>query len=110
MSLRNDTIEPGTPRAAGIASAASPVDDPSQDGISEVCRALVRVLREGIDIHRCQAAQALGRIRDPAGVRALVDALLDEDEDVRTDAAGALARLAPPAAGRQLLENLLGDP
>lgn len=110
MSLRNNTIEPAAPRGAGIASAAGPVDDPSEDGISEVCRALARVLREGIDIHRCQAAQALGRIPDPAGVRALVDALLDEDEDVRTDAAGALARLAPPAAGRQLLENLLGDP
>lgn len=105
MSLRNNTIEPDAPRGAEISSAASPVDD-----ASEVCRALARVLREGIDAHRCQAAQALGRIHDPAGVRALVDALLDQDEDVRTDAAGALARLAPPAAGRQLLENLLGDP
>ena len=80
------------------------------DQASEACRALGGVLREGIDIHRCEAAQALGRIDRPAAVRALVDALLDEDEDVRTDAAGALARLAPIEAGRQLLENLLGDP
>ena len=65
VSLRNNTIEPAAPRGAGIASAAGPVDDPSEDGISEVCRALARVLREGIDIHRCQAAQALGRIHDP---------------------------------------------
>ena len=61
------------------------------------------MLREGIDIHRCEAAQALGRIDRPAAARALVDALLDEDEDVRTDAADSLARLAPLEAGLQLL-------
>jgi HEAT repeat protein len=103
MSLRCNTIASGAPHGGEGVLAAS-------ESTAEVCRALGRVLRDGIDIHRCQAAQALGRIDHPAGVRALVDALLDEDEDVRSDAAGALARLGPPEAGRQLLENLLGDP
>jgi HEAT repeat protein len=81
-----------------------------EDGRDAVCAALARVLRDGVDIHRCLAAQALGHIGSPLGVAALVAALLDEDEDVRVDAAGALARLAPAEAEKPLLENLVGDP
>jgi HEAT repeat protein len=68
------------------------------------------VLREGVDIHRCLAAQALGHIDSPVAIGGLIPALLDEDEDVRTDAAGALAGLLPREAEKQLLDNLLGDP
>lgn len=75
-----------------------------------VVASLSRVLGEGIDVHRCLAAQALGRIGGRDAARSLIAALLDEDEDVRTDAAGALARLADPGAGPALLESLLGDP
>ena len=75
-----------------------------------VVAALSRVLGEGIDVHRCLAAQALGRIGGGDAARPLIAALLDVDEDVRTDAAGALARLADPGAGPALLESLLGDP
>ena len=105
MNLTSDIVEPiasGGSENLSVAAALDPA--------TEACRALGGVLREGIDIHRCEAAQALGRIDRPAATRALIDALLDEDEDVRTDAAGALARLAPLEAGQQLLENLLGDP
>ena len=78
----------------------------------ELCNSLCAILRDGIDIHRCLAAQALGRLRpeQPEAAVSLTDALLDQDEDVRTDAAGALAVLADPASGPQLLENLIGDP
>ncbi len=102
MSLRSITVEPDGREEFSAAAGRDPA--------TQACRALGGVLREGVDIHRCEAAQALGRIGRPPAARALVDALLDEDEDVRIDAAGALARLAPPEAGRQLLENLLGDP
>ena len=74
--------------------------------VSQLCR----VLKDGIDIHRCQAARGLGRIAAVEAVPALIEALLDEDEDVRTDAAEALARIADPRAAKQLLENLIGDP
>lgn len=80
-------------------------------GIAEdVCAALCRVLGDGVDVHRCLAARALGRIGHPAAAEPLIAAMLDEDSDVRTDAAAALGRMADPRAGRQLLENLLGDP
>ncbi|MCP5082599.1 MAG: hypothetical protein GY948_13010 [Alphaproteobacteria bacterium] len=76
----------------------------------EICQVLGDILVNGADIHRCLAAQALGKIASPEGVQPLVTTLLDEDEDVRTDAAEALLRLADPRAGDQLLENLIGDP
>ncbi|MCH7487852.1 MAG: HEAT repeat domain-containing protein [Proteobacteria bacterium] len=85
-------------------------DAGSEPSAGDVCGALSGILRDGVDIHRCLAAQALGRIGQPAAVGPLMEALLDEDEDVRTDAAGALAALADPRAATQLLENLLGDP
>jgi len=68
------------------------------------------ILCDGVDIHRCLAAQALGHVGASDAVPPLIDALLDEDEDVRTDAAEALATLADPRASRQLFDNLLGDP
>lgn len=71
---------------------------------------LEHFLREGVDIHRCAAAQALGRMRDGRAVDGLIAALLDEDEDVRVDAATALAAFADPKAAKPLLDNLLGDP
>ncbi|MBT7756252.1 MAG: hypothetical protein HN732_02930, partial [Rhodospirillaceae bacterium] len=71
---------------------------------------LGNILADGVDVHRCLAAQALGRIGGEDTLQPLITALLDEDEDVRTDAAEALVRLADPRAGQQLLENLLGDP
>ena len=78
--------------------------------LDEVSQVLSGILSDGVDVHRCLAAQASGRIGAPAAVQPLIAALLDEDEDVRTDAAAALSELADPRASRQLLENLLGDP
>jgi HEAT repeat protein len=82
----------------------------SQPVLDEVCQVLGGILSDGVDVHRCLAAQASGHIGAPAAVQPLISALLDEDEDVRTDAAEALSELADPRAGQQLLENLLGDP
>jgi len=81
-----------------------------QPASSEMCGVLSDILGNGVDVHRCLAAQALGHIGDPAAVQPLIAALLDEDEDVRTDAAAALSDLADPRASQQLLENLVGDP
>lgn len=83
--------------------ALQPVSD-------EVCLVLNGILSEGVDVHRCLAARASGRIGAPATVEPLIAALLDEDEDVRTDAAEALSHIADPRAGQQLFESLLGDP
>ncbi len=88
-----------------------PASQSGPDGMREaVCQELAGILGDGADVHRCLAAQALGRVGGVVAVQPLIAALLDEDEDVRTDAAEALAGLADPQAGEQLLENLLGDP
>ncbi|MCP5088359.1 MAG: hypothetical protein GY952_16330 [Rhodobacteraceae bacterium] len=75
-----------------------------------VCNALHEIVSEGIDVHRCLASKALGRIGTSNSVPTLITALLDEDEDVRSDAAEALHLLGDPQACDQLFENLLGDP
>lgn len=85
-------------------------DSDSTATVNEVCQVLAGVLRDGIDIHRCAAAQALGRLGGVGAFDPLLAALLDEDEDVRYDAAEALLHLNDSRAGTQLLENLIGDP
>ncbi len=82
--------------------------------LDTVCASLGEILGGGVDVHRCLAARALGRIGASSSTscvaQSLIGALLDEDEDVRTDAAEALFELGEPTAADQLLENLLGDP
>lgn len=71
---------------------------------------LTAILTDGIDVHRCAAARALGSMGLPESVEPLIKSLLDEDPDVRTDAAFALGALNDPAAAEKLMENLVGDP
>jgi HEAT repeat protein len=75
-----------------------------------VCARLSEILREGADVHRTLAAQALGAIGRSDAVPALLDALLDEDTDVRVDAATALGLIGDASAAPKLMENLIGDP
>ncbi len=89
------------------AKAVQPISGELDGAVHQV---LSDILGNGVDVHRCLAAQALGAIGGEAVVEPLIAALLDEDEDVRTDAADALSKLADPRSGKQLLENLLGDP
>lgn len=71
---------------------------------------IAEIARDGVDIHRCAAVQALGHIGTPACIAPLCHALLDEDEDVRIDAAVALSEIADAAAADTLLQSLIGDP
>ncbi len=71
---------------------------------------LSTLVLEGLDIHRCAAAKAVGKIAHPGAGPVLQQALLDEDEDVRTDAAAALLELDETQAAGAIMENLLGDP
>ncbi len=67
-------------------------------------------LQNGVDVHRCVAATALGKLAYPGTTEALQTALLDEDEDVRIDAVAALATLDDPQTASAVMENFLGDP
>ena len=71
---------------------------------------LTEILSDGIDVHRCAAARALGNMGLPESTGPLVKALLDEDPDVRVDAATALGELNDPETAEKLMENLIGDP
>ncbi len=71
---------------------------------------LTELLTDGIDVHRCAAARALGSMGLPESSAPLVKALLDEDPDVRADAAAALGELNDPSTAEKLMENLVGDP
>ena len=71
---------------------------------------LTQILKDGIDVHRCAAARALGSLGCTESAAPLVAALLDEDSDVRADAANALAELKNTDTSAKLMENLLGDP
>lgn len=71
---------------------------------------LTEILKDGIDVHRCAAARALGSINLPQSANVLVEALLDEDPDVRVDAAVALGQIGDPSTGEKLMDNLIGDP
>jgi HEAT repeat protein len=77
---------------------------------TKVTERLTHLLGEGIDVHRCAAARALGVIGGPEATTHLVEALLDEDPDVRVDAADALAVIEDKATADKLMENLTGDP
>jgi hypothetical protein len=59
-----------------------PVDRPALGGtalVEPVSNKLCQVLATSVDVHRCLAAQALGRIGHPSSIEALIAALLDED-------------------------------
>lgn len=87
----------------------SPAESPAEGrlaGTAEVADTLAQVVSDGLDIHRCVAARALGFMRADAKADTLIKALLDEDEDVRADAAAALTQLCDPASQKQLMDNL----
>ncbi len=71
---------------------------------------LTEILGDGLDVHRCAAARALGAMGMQESSGPLASALLDEDPDVRVDAATALGELNDPATAGNLMENLVGDP
>lgn len=100
-------IEPNTPDHSEAEAVESVSSDANGNNVFET---LCQITRDGMDIHRCIAARALGRIGDDAASETLIAALLDEDEDVRADAAAGLVLISDPAAEKQLLENFIGDP
>jgi len=87
-----------------------PVTDSTNTIVSDVSLRLGQILTDGVDVHRCAAAQALGRFPVSLSGGLLEKALLDEDPDVRYDAVAALGGLGARDHAAALMENLLGDP
>jgi len=94
----------------GTSTETSHMSVSMTNGKEEACEVLANILRTGVDVHRCAAAQALGTIEFQGAIAPLLEALRDEDEDVRTDAATALAHYSSEQVATELLNNLIGDP
>ena len=58
----------------------------------------IRLLSDDDEVSRWKAAEALGRIGDPAAVDELISTLWDDDARVRLKAAWALGRIGDPRA------------
>jgi HEAT repeat protein len=71
-------------------------DDDSQN--NERFVHFIRLLSDDDEVSRWKAAEALGRMGDPAAVEDLIGTLWDDDERVRLKAAWALGRIADPRA------------
>jgi HEAT repeat protein len=58
----------------------------------------IRMLSDDDAVSRWKAAEALGRLEDPAAVEELISTLWDDDARVRLKAAWALGRIGDPRA------------
>lgn len=67
---------------------------------------LIEALKDANDDLRCQAAEALGEIRDPRAFKPLMEAFKDRNEYVRGDAAIALGKLGNNKALEPLIIKL----
>ncbi len=67
--------------------------------------ALIKVLETGNEVHRCFAAQALGKIGDRKAVPPLMDHVRDMDLDVALDSIEALGLIGDPASVPLLTEG-----
>jgi HEAT repeat protein len=78
--------------AEGESSITAP-DTAPDNAYQERLAHFIHMLSSDDESDRWKAADALGRIADPAALDALIDTLWDEDEWVRTKAAWALGRI-----------------
>lgn len=65
---------------------------------SERLAHFIRLLSDDDEVSRWKAAEALGRIGDPAAVEELIGTLWDDDERVRLKTVRALGRIGDPRA------------
>ena len=76
-------------------------DQPAGEPVSEQDIRLghfIRMLSDDDEVSRWKAAEALGRIREPAAVDELISTLWDDDARVRLKAAWALGRIGDQRA------------
>jgi HEAT repeat protein len=84
---------------SGTPGAGSPdiTDDPKSRDESRLAH-FIGMLSDDDEVSRWKAAEALGRIEDPAAVDELIGTLWDDDARVRLKAAWALGRIGDQRA------------
>ncbi|WP_321507102.1 HEAT repeat domain-containing protein [uncultured Methanoregula sp.] len=83
-------------------SSGNGKDDPENIRHDERLAHFIGLLLDDDEMNRWKAAEALGRIGNPAAVAPLIDTLWDDDARVRLKAAWALGRIGEPDALRPL--------
>ncbi len=66
----------------------------------------LKILKNGDENTRCDAARALGRLKDHNAIEGLIESLEDESGDVRWNAASALGVIGDRRAVRPLINIL----
>jgi len=87
--------EPGDGKQGGGYRHVQEDDDPRYQGR---LAHFIHMLSDDDEVSRWKAAEALGRMGDPAAVEELISTLWDDDERVRLKAAWALGRIGDPRA------------
>ena len=85
------------PKPAGDSGDDS-VQSGNPPGYDERLAHFITLLSDDSDVSRWKAAEALGRLGDPAAVDELISTLWDDDARVRLKAAWALGRMGDPRA------------
>ena len=83
-------------------SSAGELSDPALPSGDQRLNHFIGMLLDDDEMNRWKAAEALGRIGDPAAVAPLIDTLWDDDARVRLKAAWALGMIGDPDALRPL--------
>jgi hypothetical protein len=76
-----------------IDTGQNPPSDESVHEMDERTAHFIRLISDDDEVSRWKAAEALGRIGDPAAVEELISTLWDDDARVRLKAAWALGRI-----------------
>jgi HEAT repeat protein len=91
-----EDVDPGLP--ARDEAAADPHPGKPDITVDERTAHFIDLLSDDDEVSRWKAAEALGRIRDPAAVEELIGTLWDDDARVRLKAAWALGQIGDQRA------------
>lgn len=81
-----------------VEAGKNPTGDTSAPETDDRLAHFIRLLSDDDEVSRWKAAEALGRMEDPAAVDELISTLWDDDARVRLKAAWALGRIGDPRA------------
>jgi HEAT repeat protein len=99
MAEQNDKdVDPGPPVRGGDTTGSDYPQGTPDTILNDRTTHFINLLSDDDEVSRWKAAEALGRIRDPAAVEELIGTLWDDDARVRLKAAWALGQIGDQRA------------